>query len=229
MIKMRAEITKGEELRYISHLDYMAAIGRAIRRSKLPAAYSEGFNPHLKMAFSSALGLGVTSDSEYMDIEFKEEISPKEVMEKLKPLLPRGIDLKRVKVLHGKQKALMAIVDLAVYEIDAPFCGDEKAARAAIAAFNEKGEVTIIRRSLKKGEKAIECKKYLEGPALLDIDAAKGKMTIHLSLKMTGEGSVKASEILKALADDFSLPVNIGEAFINRRAVFAAGKNPMDL
>ena len=55
MFKYRAKITKGTEIRYISHLDYAGVMERAIRRAKLPAAYSEGFNPHLKLAFASAL------------------------------------------------------------------------------------------------------------------------------------------------------------------------------
>ena len=68
MAKLRLEITKGEEIRYISHLDYASAIERAIIRAKLPAAYSEGFNPHMKLSFASALAVGVTSQAEYMEI-----------------------------------------------------------------------------------------------------------------------------------------------------------------
>ena len=51
----RSEITKGEELRYVSHLDYANLFLRAFDRAKLPMAYSEGFNPHMKVAFASAL------------------------------------------------------------------------------------------------------------------------------------------------------------------------------
>lgn len=227
MVKMRAEITKGEELRYISHLDYAASIGRAIRRSKLPAAYSEGFNPHLKMAFSSALGLGVTSDAEYMDIEFKEDITPETVQKRLSPLLPPGIMLKRIKILHGKVTALMAAVDLAVYEIDAPLNGALSAAEQAIKRYNAADEVFCVRWSPKKGEKRIESKQYLAEPVAMYVTAEGIKL--RMALKMTAGGSVKASEILTALIDEFGLPVDKGEAFINRREVFAAGKNPMDL
>ena len=42
---------------------------RAICRAHLPAAYSEGFNPHMKISFASALSVGVTSDAEYMDLD----------------------------------------------------------------------------------------------------------------------------------------------------------------
>lgn len=71
MIKYRLKITKGEPIRYISHLDFAALMQRAICRSHLPAAYSEGFNPHMKIAFASALSVGITSTCEYMDLELK--------------------------------------------------------------------------------------------------------------------------------------------------------------
>ncbi len=227
MLKMRAEITKGEELRYISHLDYAAAIGRAIRRAKLPAAYSEGFNPHLKIAFSSALGLGVTSDAEYMDIEFKEDVSPEEVAAKLLPMLPLGVQLKRIKVLHGKKKALMATVDLAVYEIRAPLKGERETAQKAVQSYNAAKSVVCIRQSPKKGEKQIESKQYLAGP--VQITFTGGQAALRIALKLTPAGSVKASEVFEALVEKFALPVEEDEAFIHCCQVLAAGKNPMEL
>ena len=68
----RARVTKDEPLRYISHLDYASLMQRAVRRAKIPAAYSEGFNPHMKLSFASALSVGVTSDAEYMDLELRD-------------------------------------------------------------------------------------------------------------------------------------------------------------
>lgn len=57
VIKLRVEISKDEEIRYISHLDY-GAIEKALKRAEIPVAYSEGFNPHMKLAFASALAVG---------------------------------------------------------------------------------------------------------------------------------------------------------------------------
>ena len=115
MYKYRAEITKGEEIRYISHLDYAGVMERAIRRAKLPAAYSEGFNPHIKMAFASALSLGVVSEAEYMDFELTKPLCQPEVFEKLSQALPEGVKLLRLKPVREpkpckgkKHKALMA-------------------------------------------------------------------------------------------------------------------------
>lgn len=62
MIRLFLSISKGEELRFLGHLDYLRTMERAIMRSGLPVAFSEGFNPHMKISMDSALGVGVTAD-----------------------------------------------------------------------------------------------------------------------------------------------------------------------
>ena len=57
MIRLFLSISKGEELRFLGHLDYLRTMERAIMRSGLPVAFSEGFNPHMKISMDSALGL----------------------------------------------------------------------------------------------------------------------------------------------------------------------------
>ena len=60
---LRLKITKEGDVRFISHLEYARTINRSLRRAKLPVAYSEGFNPHIKMSLASALGLSIASVS----------------------------------------------------------------------------------------------------------------------------------------------------------------------
>ena len=69
MKKLRLALNKGEKLRFLSHLDYAQAVERMIRRAEIKMAYSEGFNPHMKISFSSALALGVTAAAEYIDMD----------------------------------------------------------------------------------------------------------------------------------------------------------------
>lgn len=78
--KLRLALHKGEELRFLSHLDYASAIERMIRRSGIKMAYSEGFNPHMKISFSSALALGITASAEYCDMDVLEEGSLEELI-----------------------------------------------------------------------------------------------------------------------------------------------------
>ena len=221
MAKLRLEITKGEEIRYISHLDYASAIERAIIRAKLPAAYSEGFNPHMKISFASALAVGVTSEAEYMDLEFKEEVDISVGVKGLAAALPNGIAVKSAVYVPGNAPALMAIVNLATYDVVVPLTetGVFAAVEESIRRFNEAQEVLHTRQT-PKGRKEIEVKQYMATPVgAIEQDKAV-KLTINI--KITPTGSIKPGEILAALVSLFDLPVAKDSALINRTGLYIA-------
>ncbi|MDD3115660.1 MAG: TIGR03936 family radical SAM-associated protein [Anaerovibrio sp.] len=233
MYKYRAEITKGEEIRYISHLDYAGVMERAIRRAKLPAAYSEGFNPHIKIAFASALSLGVVSEAEYMDFELTKPLCQPEVFEKLSRALPPGVKLLRLKQVwepqpcRGKKhKALMAEVEEAEYELYLPFLGDWEEAAEAVEAYNKAAEATV-HRVTPKTDRLIETKQYLLQPVRLSM--AGGQLRLYMDIAITPSGSVKPGEILGLLKEQYHLPVDIGRALIKRIAMKGRGKALIDL
>lgn len=225
MPKIRAAITKGEELRYISHLDYAAAIERAVRRAKLPVAYSEGFNPHMKLAFASALAVGITSDAEYVDIEFKEVLSVESFCQQMHKQLPKGIKILAAKALLGKQPALMALVDLAVYEAKLKFHGDFSKIEQALQDFSMADEVTYLRHT-PKGKKEIEVKQYIKN----DIQAKLIDNVVYFNceISVTSQGSIKPGEVFKVLIDQFKLPIAEDELLINRRGLYVKGKTPLE-
>lgn len=220
MAKLRLEITKGEEIRYISHLDYASAIERAIIRAKLPAAYSEGFNPHMKISFASALAVGVTSQAEYMDIELKEEVDLSQGVRRLAAALPPGIMVKSAKFMPGNIPALMAIVNLATYDMIIPFnAGEFMAVEDSIRRFNEAQEV-LYTRETPKGRKEIEVKQYMAGP--IRVTAQDQQILLAMDIKITPAGSVKPGEILAALVMMFDLHVDKDRALINRTGLYVA-------
>ena len=93
MIRLFLSISKGEELRFLGHLDYLRTMERAIMRSGLPVAFSEGFNPHMKISMDSALGVGVTADPLYMEMDLEREVPLDEVKSSLTSQLPGGISI----------------------------------------------------------------------------------------------------------------------------------------
>lgn len=88
--KVRLTIEKRGDLRFISHLDWLRMIYRAISRAKIPVAYSQGFNPRPKIAFGPALPLFTEAFAEYLDIELTEpaENLTGSLKERLNPYLP---------------------------------------------------------------------------------------------------------------------------------------------
>ena len=69
----RVRFAKYGVVKFIGHLDVMRYFQKVIRRSELPVRYSNGFNPHQLLSFAQPLGVGITSDGEYMEIEFIDE------------------------------------------------------------------------------------------------------------------------------------------------------------
>ncbi len=81
---------------YISSLDTVQVITRALRRAKIPFSHTEGFNPHPKLSFAPSLSLGFSSEEEFFEIELKEEWPKEEIKNKLNRELPKDLQIKRV-------------------------------------------------------------------------------------------------------------------------------------
>lgn len=96
MYRVNFVFTKKGFMKYISHLDLMRLLTRAMRRAKLPLKLSEGFSPHPKLSLKRALKLGLESENEEGSIILTLPISPDEFKNKLQPQLPEGIEIKNV-------------------------------------------------------------------------------------------------------------------------------------
>lgn len=228
MIKCRMVFTKGEELRFVSHLDYAEVIRRAILRAKLPVNYSEGFNPHMKMTFLAALALGVTSDAEYMDVELTEEMAAKEIMERLSPQLPIGIKLLNLKKVNLSCPTRKAQPDMAVYQIDVPLNCKENGPEIVYESFQrfDNEQKAVYHRITPKKHQIFDVKQYLSKPIEYEIHGQCLRMLINI--KITPMGSVKASEILQLLKDSFQLPIEKENALIHRKSVLYKNRSLID-
>ena len=80
---VRLKFMKVGTLQYISHLDLQRTFNRIINRACLPVWYTKGFNPHIKLVFSTPLSVGSESVCEYLDIRIDREMSCEEIVERL--------------------------------------------------------------------------------------------------------------------------------------------------
>lgn len=115
MMTYRFKFSKGEEIKFIGHLDIVQAFQRSLKRADLPIAYSNGFNPHQQIDFASPLSLGYVSEGEYGDLKLTQDIEPKEVMERLNAVLPDGMVLKELIRRRDGVKNTMASVSAGRY------------------------------------------------------------------------------------------------------------------
>lgn len=94
---------KGENVRFISHLDFVRAFNRALRRSGLKAAHSGGFNPHPILSVALPLPVGLTSECELLTFKLENEPEPMEVAKMLSAALPDGVSLTSLSLADGKR------------------------------------------------------------------------------------------------------------------------------
>lgn len=118
MTYIRMKFKKTEEARFISHLDLMRTFQRAIRRAKIPITYTAGFNPRPEMSFVQALGLGLESTGEYLDIRIKDEMELNDFINRINNNLPKGIKVLKSIYLAGKAKSGMSLVRYGQYSIE---------------------------------------------------------------------------------------------------------------
>ena len=219
-MKLRMQITKDRDIRFISHLEYVRTIERAIRRAKLPAAYSEGFNPHLKFSLASALGVGVVSYTEFVEIELAEPMEVELAAKALDKALPRGIRVLAADAVANNTAALMAEAAGASYVVTLPFVEDIS---EAVASYNEAEELLFKKAAPKRKEKfkEIDVKFYIPKIA---VEQKDGKTSFAFECKITPTGSMKAVDLLNALNEAYALNLPVEMADIERHTLYKVNK-----
>jgi radical SAM-linked protein len=138
--RLRVTFSRGEPLRFISHLDLMRFWERALRRAGLAVAYSEGFSPHPQIALGSPLPVGTTGEAELMDVFLAEPVTPDEFLRRLRPQLPHGVAAVAAREVPVALPSLQSQLRAAEYRVTLPE-GTAPAAAAAVAAFLARASV----------------------------------------------------------------------------------------
>ena len=91
-MKVRIKFAKQGVMKFIGHLDIMRYFQKALRRADIDIKFSEGMSPHMIMSFAAPLGVGLTSDGEYVDIELRTPISTAEAVSRLNAVMVEGME-----------------------------------------------------------------------------------------------------------------------------------------
>lgn len=202
MINVRLKFQKGEEVKYISHLDLMRTFQRAIRRADVPIAYSGGFNPHQEISFGAPLSLGVTSQAEYVDIKLSSPLDIADIADKMNNILPKGIKILGGEILDEKEKNAMSIVTHARYCIRLIIEGiNIKELNEKIEAFMELYEIKIMKEQPKKdfALKEIDIRPMIV--SLKAIESENDEYFLNCTLMSGSKANLKPELMMEAFAN----------------------------
>jgi len=132
MQRLRIRFSRGQEVKFISHLDIMRLWQRALRRAEIPLAYSEGFSPHPRISLAAPLPIGVTSEAELMDIVCTRWVSPNFFTTAVNQQLPPGIKILRVYPIALTMPSLQSQVGYAEYKVEVETEKDQREVESVI-------------------------------------------------------------------------------------------------
>jgi radical SAM family uncharacterized protein/radical SAM-linked protein len=202
--RFRIEFAKGAAMRFTSHLDLMRAWERALRRSELPLAFSQGHHPHLKMSFGPPLPLGYRSRAEVFDLEFSRPPGV-DLVERLNAVLPEGLEVLRFRPILFKTPSLMSQIEGASYRVRFPRALTADAGIAfqdlapllerRVAGLMARGHVVVRRR----GEGA--SREFDARPSIVALEVGSEDLSPVLDghLRFTPRSSVRPEELLSEL------------------------------
>ena len=194
---LRSRFSVQDGCRFLSHLDTLKAMERALRRAGLPVVFSQGFNPHPQMAFGPARAVGLASLSEYFDVELSENMLPEIFRERLGAQLPLGFKLLETREVPVGIKALMAVLNCAVYQVhlDCPAMISQTELDQRTAAVFSQEAIVVVRHS----PKGIKRSDIRPGIWQLSAQADSSGILVKMEVRLGGEGNVRPTEVVEAL------------------------------
>jgi len=115
--RIRFSFQKGEEVRFLSHLEILRTFARALRRAALPISYSQGFHPQPRLTIAWALPVGVCGEAEFGEMELEGETLPSKIEDRLNRHLPSGLRVLRADPVPLASPTLELTLSRALYTL----------------------------------------------------------------------------------------------------------------
>ena len=197
---------KAESVRWLGHLDILRTFERAIRRARLPIAFSSGFNPRERLAFASALSTGVTGSAEPAILELTDPLSPDELVERLNAALPPGIRTGNFgEIPDAGSRDVLNAFDRAEYTVvcACPPETDDIIVEEAICALMARSEISITREREGRS-KTVNIRPFLYQLVYCSDRPAPDRLVLQMTVAIGEAGNAKPAEVVNALAADVS-------------------------
>ncbi len=231
MYRIRSKFYKKDDMVFISHLDLIRLFERAFRRAHIPVSYSQGFNPHPIMSFATALGIGISSDAEYMDIKLTRDMDVGEFMAGLNNQLPDGLEIIASRYIPNDLTSLMATIKYSSYivKFDTLEQIDENELKEKLSLFMQKEELLIIRK--KKRKRKHNYKRFQKEAGrqinirtfIQDINIIKTENTnvvCGMVLATGSSGNLKPEIVVSKLGEEMHLPIVLEGVRVHRTELY---------
>ena len=214
-MRVRVKFSKQGVMKFIGHLDVMRYFQKAIRRAGIDIAYSEGMSPHMIMSFASPLGVGLTSDAEYMDLELRTPITSQEAIDALNRVNVEGITVTGFwQIPEDKSAKAMTLVTAADYTLRFRKGHEPKTDwQSGISHFFARKTIPVIKKT-KKSEKEVDIR-----PMIQQMSVNGG--TVFMRLSAGSVANLKPELVMDTYLQTLGMEADPAAYEINRCEVYA--------
>jgi radical SAM family uncharacterized protein/radical SAM-linked protein len=203
--RYRLRYTKLGRIAYLGHLDLIRHLPRVFRRAGLEVFYSVGFHPKPELSFGPALGLGIPSLGELLDVKLVERLAPAELVRRLQAVTLEGVDFLGAAALGDNDRALGRVIAETEFGARLPAGA---ALEGALARFAEAGTALRVQRHSDKGiDRMVDVRKSLRVVAGFEDESVRRRLDwpdgalVRFRVAVSHEGSARPGEVLAALFD----------------------------
>ncbi len=197
MPRLRIRFCRGEEVKFISHLDLMSLWQRALHRAGILLAYSEGFTPHPQISLAVPLAVGITSEAELMDIICTKWVSPHWFTAAVRAQLPLGIEMLQVYQIAPGQPSLQSQVRYIEYKVEVETKKSKEDVELGITSLLSVDHL-LWQHQRDTGIRCYDLRVLIDDLWL--IDWRQGCCTIGMKLRCDSSGSGRPEQVTAALA-----------------------------
>ena len=172
VFRLRSTFIERDRLALLSHLEVAHTLERTVRRAGLPFAVSQGFSPHMKIAFGAALPVGVGSTCEVFDVQLTDYVPADRALAALQAASVPDLMVQECHYIEKSAPAASVAFPLSTYEV----CFD-----APVLDIGVPEMITVVR---KRKEKVLAVKDFLVRPFELSDDGRSA--VFALEAKQTG-------------------------------------------
>jgi radical SAM-linked protein len=193
---LRITFSRGEETKYLSHLELMRMWERVLRRAGWRLAYSQGFNPHPHFSFAAPLPVGVAGEAELMELHL-DEVRPLGAAEaELKSKMPPGFGVVGVEEIADSAPAMQRLLVAVAYDALCPLSSALEQLRGE--AERMMGATELPRQRIREGK----TRSYDLRPMIhaLDVQGGDGAgAVVRMELRSDASGAGRPDEVLREL------------------------------
>lgn len=213
---LRIQYRKNGMMKFLSHLDMVRLVERSLRRGQMPLKFSQGFNPHPKIAFAAPLSVGLTSDYELVDIEMTEAIDLAAFKELFPSIFPGGIEFVRAQHLE-QSKSLMSLVTDCAYAVKVMGSPETLKVFAKMAEnVMNKEELNVVKKSKekRKPDKTVNIRPQIKELSVLD--QSDEEVVLRMKLATGSAANLKPETVVAVIAEQAEISIDPYDVRIHR-------------